>query len=259
MANITTRNQQMKQQDDFIRENFTKLNNKMDVITERNTEIKEEIRQMKDVIIQNLVNSNKALQNTVKNLQERINKIEKREKDLTVNTEKHNQYGRRNNIEISGISNDIEDDMLEEKVIKILEKIDVNVEQKDIEACHRLPPTKRDKTKKTIIRFVNRKVAEKSLSNKKKLQNINKVELELPNTPLYIGENLNDHYRELAWMCRRLRKENLIYSYKFQNECFLVKARENSDSRIKVFHKDDLLKYYNNFFNPEVEETSTQE
>lgn len=257
MANVTTRNQQMKQQDDFIKENLTKLNNKMDEISRSNTEIKEDIQIMKDVIIQNLINANKALQSNVKILQERVQKLEKREKEITVNTEKHNQYGRRNNIEISGISNDIEDDMLEDKVIKILGKIDVNVEEKDIEACHRLPPTKRDKTKKTIIRFVNRKVAEKSLSNKKKLQNINKVELELPNTPLYIGENLNDHYRELAWMCRRLRKENLIYSYKFQNECFSVKAKENSESRIKVFHKDDLLKYYNNFFNPEVEDTST--
>ena len=58
------------QQDDFIKEIFSKRNNKMDAISERNAEIKEKIRQMKDVIIQNLINSNKALQNNVKNLQE---------------------------------------------------------------------------------------------------------------------------------------------------------------------------------------------
>ena len=70
MAIKTTGNQQLKQQDDFIKEIFSKRNNKMDAISERNAEIKEKIRQMKDVIIQNLINSNKALQNNVKNLQE---------------------------------------------------------------------------------------------------------------------------------------------------------------------------------------------
>ena len=70
MAIKTTGNQQLKQQDDFIKEIFSKRNNKMDAISERNAEIKEKIRQMKDVIIQNLINSNEALQNTVKNLQE---------------------------------------------------------------------------------------------------------------------------------------------------------------------------------------------
>eukprot|EP00111_Clytia_hemisphaerica_P015341 TCONS_00045310-protein len=98
------------------------------------------------------------------------------------------------------------------KVIKILEKIDVKVTKNDIEACHRLPPTRNNKTKRTIVRFVNRKNSEKCLKNKKKLGNVNFNELELPDLPIYISENLNDHFRELSWMCRSLKRENLIYS-----------------------------------------------
>ena len=74
------------------------------------------------------------MQNTIKNLEKKVKTLEKNQKNITIEGEKHNQYGRRNNIEF-----------------EILEKIDVNVIRDDIEACHRLPPTKKNNTKKTII------------------------------------------------------------------------------------------------------------
>ncbi len=49
------------------------------------------------------------------------------------------QYGRRNNIEINGIPNDVKDSSLEGKVVDILTKVGVDVSSDDIEACHRLP------------------------------------------------------------------------------------------------------------------------
>ena len=52
------------------------------------------------------------------------------------------QFGRSNNLEITGIPDDVDDHNLEEKVIEILDKIDVNVSSKDIEACHRIGKSK---------------------------------------------------------------------------------------------------------------------
>ena len=55
-----------------------------------------------------------------------------------------------NNLEITGIPDDIEDQNLKEKVIEILEKIDVNISSKDIDACHRIGKSK-DFSKTTMV------------------------------------------------------------------------------------------------------------
>ena len=46
------------------------------------------------------------------------------------------QYGRPNNIGITGIPDSLPDQNLEEKVVDISNEISVNVSPKDIEACH---------------------------------------------------------------------------------------------------------------------------
>ena len=76
------------------------------------------------------------------------------------------QYGRRNSVVFSGIHENVPDNNLESMVISVLPDIDVQVEPRDIEVCHRIgKPT--SKTQKTIVRFVNRKNCEKVLANKK--------------------------------------------------------------------------------------------
>ena len=51
------------------------------------------------------------------------NKIVNLEKQLSKNA----QYGRRNNVEIPGISNDIPDQDLEENIVKICKDSDINI------------------------------------------------------------------------------------------------------------------------------------
>ena len=48
------------------------------------------------------------------------------------------QYGRRNNIVISGIPDDVADDDLEDVVTSIMQDVDVIVRNSDIEPCHRI-------------------------------------------------------------------------------------------------------------------------
>ena len=76
------------------------------------------------------------------------------------------QYGRRNNVVFSGIPENVPDNNLESTVITVLSDTDVQVESRDIEACHRIGKPS-SKTQKTIVRFVNRKNCEKVLSDKK--------------------------------------------------------------------------------------------
>ena len=82
------------------------------------------------------------------------------------------QYGRRNNVILSGIPESVSEDVLEESVISVLSDIDVLVESQNIEACHRFGKPDRDKSQKAIVCFVNTKNCKKVLFNQKKLSSI---------------------------------------------------------------------------------------
>ena len=200
---------------------------------------------MKDQIISNLIESNKNLQKKVEKLE---NDLEMAKTDIECN----NQYVRRNNMEITGIPNEIEDEKLEEKVVDILKQSEIleELESDDIEACHRLPPTRRNSNKKVIVRFVNRKKVEKCLKLKKNLSDLNMESVDLPSsTKLYISPNLNRHFQKLSWHCRRLKKENLISSFKYQNETFVINLGSHERKNIKKINSElQLIELFPEFF-----------
>ena len=87
----------------------------------------------------------------IKQMEENINSLE--------------EYDQRNNLEITMIPDDAEEQNLEEKGIEILDKIDVNVSTEDTEACDRIGKSKH--FSKTIMQFVNTKLAKNPLSIEK--------------------------------------------------------------------------------------------
>ena len=90
-----------------------------------------EILNLKDVISKNLQDENQRLRKKVSDLESKVITLESDHNSLE-------QYGRRNNIEISGILDTVPDQNLEQKVIEILDEIDVSVSPIDIEGCHRM-------------------------------------------------------------------------------------------------------------------------
>ena len=103
-----------------------------------------------------------------------IGKIEKLETEVavgkTINTalkneclllkrkfNRNSQYQRLENIEISGIPDSVQDTNMEKTVLALLKKTDVDLVPNDIVDCHCLP-----KRKTVIVRFVNRKHAQKA-------------------------------------------------------------------------------------------------
>ena len=69
------------------------------------------------------------------------------------------QYSRRECLEISGVPESVTDNVLEGKVLKLLEKIDVEVHHDHIEACHWIKPNAGPK--KVIIKMSRHKDADK--------------------------------------------------------------------------------------------------
>ena len=121
--------------------------------------IRESIDELKNNVIRLIIEENKKLKERIINIEEINKKLEDDLIDFEVIVAKQDRYSRRNNIEIGGIPVNFEGEQLENVAVSILNKIDVNCTNKDLEACHRLPLTKREKDsghpKRTILRFVN--------------------------------------------------------------------------------------------------------
>ena len=92
------------------------------------------------------------VRNVNQNLQSRIVNFEKQQS-------KWEQYNRRNNAEISGISNEVSDQNLRQTVIGMCEDSGIDVNTLDNEVCHRLPLGRNatSTTKRVIVTFFKRK------------------------------------------------------------------------------------------------------
>ena len=91
--------------------------------------------------------------------------LEKLVTELEKSQAKERQYSRRNNVEISGIPDEILYNNLEDKVINICKDAVIKIGHMDIEGCHRLPLSRNNAgdTKCVIVKFVNRKHSEDML------------------------------------------------------------------------------------------------
>ena len=113
---------------------------------------------VKDVIIKNLQAENERLREQVSNLESKVTSLE---------MNKLEQYGRRNNLEVSVTPYSVEDKFLEEKVISVFTSVAIDVKSNDIEAFHKIGKSW-DNSKRITVRFTNRKFAKKTLYNRKK-------------------------------------------------------------------------------------------
>ena len=126
---------------------------------------------LKDVIIKRLQDENELLR-------AKCNKLENEIVSLVSSTNQVEQYGRRNNIVISGISDDISDNDLESTVINIMKDVDVDINSSDLEGCHKISKSgRRTASKKTVVRFTNRKYCKKELLKRKTFVTINNYKL----------------------------------------------------------------------------------
>ena len=174
-------------------------------------EFKEQINNLKDVI--------KRLQDENVILRGKWSKLEQKLAEFECGAFNNlEQYGRRNNIIISGIPDSVGNNQLEESVTKIITDINVNVASNDIEACHRI--RKKDSrvgSTKTIIRFVNRNHAKQALYNKKNfLKSKQKYTFNPNNNLFFISEKLTRMNESLAFQGRKLMRNNLV------NACYVT-------------------------------------
>ena len=95
---------------------------------------------------------------------------------LEIDINRLNQYGRRQNIEISGIPSTVRDEDLENEVLKILNTMGLNnLDHYGIVGCHRIGKRDRQGNRNAIVRFLHRKDAIFILKNKRNARLCNEL------------------------------------------------------------------------------------
>ena len=147
------------------------------------------------------------------------------------------QYPHHECIEIAGVPNSIANNLLEEHVILIFEKLGVVIEATDKVVCHRLGDTSR-----VIVKLLNRKDGQNVLEEKHKLRSINLYDdnTDINNKRIiFINQSFCSNYRKLYSMVKALNNEGLIDSFWIANGT--IKFRDSNRSKpISTAQESDL-------------------
>lgn len=215
--------------------------------------IRDSIEELKNNVINRLLNENKRLKKHIEEIEtqnyEQMDELEDNMRSLMA---QQDRYSRRNNIEISGIPSEIDNECLEETSINILNRLDLSINVNDVEACHRLPLTKNErkhnKPKRTIIRFVNRKFCETALERRKKLKDtdLTSISPNLNSSDIFISDNLCQYDLMLLGMCRQLYTKAKIHACWSWKGSISMKINEN-DRPTKINNVYELVGMFPDF------------
>ena len=118
-------------------------------------------------------------------------------------------------------------------------KLTVNVSAKDIEACHRVGVSK-NSSKKTIVRFINRKHAKKTLLSRKNLRKSLS-----PNCNVFINENLTVKNNEIAFLGRKLKRSGHLNKIYTRDGTVHISSPEIHRGKVlKIHHINDLFSLF---------------
>ena len=142
----------------------------------------------------------------------KVNNLEIKVMSPEINGNHLEQYGTTNILEITGIPNDVSDKNLDEKKSKVLVSFRSTSQVLKLKLVIALVKVeirqKKNKKKKTIVRFINRKHAKKALINGKSLIKINQSSLSSDH--IFINENLTPVNNKIAFHCRKLKRNGQI-------------------------------------------------
>ena len=120
-----------------------------------------------------------------------------------------------------------------------LNEISIDVSPRDIEACHRVDVSK-NSSKKTIVRFTNRKHAKKALISRKDLR-----KRSLPNSNVFKNENLTMKNNEIAFLSRKLKRSGHLTKLYTRNGTVHISSPEIHRGEVsKIYHINELFNLF---------------
>lgn len=158
-----------------------------------------------------------------KNLQKRVSELEIRLDDL-------DQYSRSNTLEINGIPETANENVLE--IVKTMGRsLDYQITDDMVDACHRLGQKLQDRPRGIIVKFTRRTVKEQLLEKRRIKRNFNTKDIGFTDKPadvIYISESLTLRRRKLFNAARALKKEKGFQFLWVRNGKILLRTQEGA-------------------------------
>ena len=150
--NIILQQNDLLQQNRDISKKLLEITSKIDSLVKKNDELTSHVSVAK--------NASKVLHGAFNTTSSKLVELERQH-------HKSEQYSRKECFDFSGIPGSVAPKDLESFILRLLQKIGIDLDESRIVACHRLGETDR-----TIVKFLNRKDAENVYLNKGKLKDI---------------------------------------------------------------------------------------
>ena len=129
-----------------------------------------------------LKKENASLRKENKNLRKAVSQLEKKVSKVDIAADSNEQYSRRNNLRISGIS-DTENGNTDEIVLEVANKAGVNIQLSDINRSHRVGPIRGGK-RAILVKFTSYRARQQLFAIRKDLRKIDHCRI------VYINEDL---------------------------------------------------------------------
>ena len=162
--------------------------------------------------------------------------LRERETALECQCWNNSQYSRRECLELTGIPETSDNNTLESTVLKIFEKLEVNVDPTNVKDCHWI--SSKNGPKRVIVKVSKRKDGFKIRSSKRKLKDMDLTSIGI-NNPVYINDSLCTYYKMLWRKCKSLRMNKLIHSFWVTNGSIRLRTVENGRTNV-ITHLSNL-------------------
>ena len=213
---------------DSIEDSLNFLSSKYDELNKKVADLENNKRKILD--------ENEALRSQVLGSNKVIQQMKKDISDM-------HQYSRRDCVEIRGIPF-VEDEVTNEIVINVAQRLDIEVNNEDISISHRLPKRQGNHDSAIIVKFVRRSVKDQFYKNRRMLRNISTKDigyLRYRKQQIFISESLTPANRELFNLSLQKKKE-LSYKYIWTMNGVTYLRKDDDNHVIPVKDKKDLDK-----------------
>lgn len=213
---------------DELRKGLKDTNFKLSEVVKFHTFLSEKYDEI-SVSLESVIELKKKVETLEINLEEKDKEIQELQRSLQQNE----QYMRRNQIEVGGVE-ESEGENVEEIVINVARKLQIQLSPTDFQASHRIPS--RTSPAPIIVEFTNRKTKEALLNSKRKMFLKDDV-----GRKIYLNESLTPFFKNLLWQSKNLAKEHGMKFCWFKNHKIFLKRSENSNQVYKIMTLKDLL------------------
>lgn len=221
---------------------MSKSTRSKDALEDFRNELKDELQEIKDALnelkkLKDDIKEIKSIREELREVLRENRELKSKNEGLVRKVEELEQYQRSNNVEVKGVPLDSEPVDVIKKLGQIVKE---NIEEDDIDICHRVPTARHDEFN-IVVRFVRRNKKNAFLAKAKKVKLETKMLGFEVSSPVFVNEHLTRHGKQLLGAAIKKKKE-AGWRYVWTAAGKIYARRNEGSPALRIFSVDDLEK-----------------